>query len=159
MQTIGFKPILMVKRQQISSKAAAVLAHLEHIQHTMLFDSIWPAMAATINQTPHYLIEHFKLNNLATPEASSQERLRKPRDKSTASIKSEHHLCIDSERYIGITPDLYVGLNKTTSKTRNLTCVGIGIQMLPTEPQFSRERDADLRPESFDCETGEFKQS
>jgi hypothetical protein len=158
-QTIGFKPTLMVKRQQISSKAAAVLAHLEHIQHPMLFDSLWPAMAATINQTPHYLFEHFKLNTLATPEASSQERLRKPRDKSTALIKSEHDLCNDSERYIGITPALYVGLKKTTSKTRNLPSVGIGIQMLPTEPQFSRERDADLRPESFDCDTGEFKQS
>jgi len=149
-QKIGFKPPLIVKKQNIPEKAVVVLAHLEHIQHPIIFDSLWPALVATINQNPHHLFEYFKLDNIATPNATSQERLRTQTPKHKASIKRKQRTFIENVRNIGI--------DRTESKTRYLPRVGIGTPILSPESEFNRLRDVDLNPESFDCETGEFNQ-
>jgi hypothetical protein len=152
---IGFElPPTKPTRQNTSERAAAVIAHLEHLSHPMMSDPLWPALLKMINDNPEPLFEQFNLSEARTPAAVSQERLKKK-------------------------PAKPIGIEAGIST--NLSCVGIGTPPPPAKQaatasnglrcadqqsevqqvaapldNITRERDSDKDPRHYNPDTGEF---
>lgn len=127
-----------IRREKLHDQTAAVIEHLEYINHPMLFDLTWPAILEMINSNPKPMFDLLGLDKMSTPKTAAQERLR-PSNANTPQTSTTKNL-----RHPG----------------QNLSCVGFS-RPIPkyrenAVEQITRLRDLDLRPEDYDPGIGEF---
>lgn len=145
-ETIGFEPTsnAKVRREKTSIEAATVIAHLQHLNHPMLFDPVWPSILEMINSNPGPLLEH--LGFLDTQQPQHAPLLRLPAS-NTNEVKA-------------------IGLQRDASNHANLSCVGIEKPLVSrTHPEEAdqkhseivRLRDIQLSTQYFNPDTGEFQ--
>ncbi len=144
---IGFELIRNTKfrRGKLHDQAVAIIAHLECINHPMLFDPTWPAILEMINSNPQPMFDLLCLDEILIPQTAAQERLRPANARTPRNIAIEHF----------------------QAPKQNLSCVGFNRPLSDTATpmpeykedaveQVTRVRDIDLRPEDYDQVTGEF---
>jgi hypothetical protein len=138
---IGFSP--PASSRQTEEKTAAVIAFFERMNHPILLDPSWPAWLKTISKDPSHLFEFYGLELIQRPTTMAEVRLIGPK-KSGRVVTT--------------------GTAKTERPEQNLSSVDI---VQPTHSvktptpeaiisEFTRVRECDQDPSSFDPERGEF---
>jgi hypothetical protein len=146
-QTIGFSPppTGAIKRQQISEQAAAVIAHLERINHPILSDPLWTPTLKAINRDPKDFFEFYSLSANKAPMTMAEHRLRK--DKGPIRNIDIEPRGVDHQ-YL---PS--VGIGKQTHSNAHQAQAP---ETPSATPQTIRVRECEQDPSRYDPETGEF---